>query len=405
MLWLQLQGMTEGTNATCTLVCDIIGGAKFAEGKLAKDQSGVTFEGVAQVYTASAWLMGKAREAKHFTVIKPGASASATSGKDAVSSVSPATLVQHVRAQDLDGRDWGDKCADKKGVRAKLDIVQPLTRLFSPARMYRYCSELVFNHERLETTCRNLKSTGKHPGVSVGSEDDGEHPDFGLDKFAILQSMAVMQGGFGPGSRFQNALFLRFSATDHSKISIADFGSPKEATTTTFEVGRSTPEARSQLGRWLGNLQLFYGAFSGPAFLSPLDPLIKSLTNDFYLWSQFQDFFLLFRVSLLLSNFSTDINTQERSELLPDLELSTSEANGKLLLTYGKMFVSDASTLSNGWSKDGHSLYYSVDVGQHPDLVHRQLGTPSPAIDAAGAAATAGQKRDALVAEITIDPS
>ncbi|KAJ1386640.1 hypothetical protein B484DRAFT_410144, partial [Ochromonadaceae sp. CCMP2298] len=368
MLWLQVQGKTESTDTTCSLVCDIIGGAKFASDKLEEGQTGVTLEDVVEVYTASTWLMGKAKDAKHFTVIKPGASASATSGKDAVSIVSPAALVPSVRAQDLDGRDWSDKCADRKGVRAKLDVAQCLTRLWSAARMNRYCSEIVLNPERLETTCRNLKSTGKHPGVTDGAEDDEEHADYGLDKFAILQSMAVMQSGFGPGSRFQNALFLRFSATNHSKISIVDFGSPKEATTTTFEVGRSTPEARSQICRWLGNFQLFYGAFSDPAFLSPLDSLIKSLTNDYYLWSQFQDFFLLFRVSLLLSNFSTDINTQEKSDMLPNLELSTSKATAHLLLTYAKMFVSDACTLSNGWSKDGHNLYYSVDVGQHPDL-------------------------------------
>jgi hypothetical protein len=273
MLWLQLQGKTENADTSCTLVCDIIGGASFVEDKLEEGQTGVTLEGVRQVYTASTWLMGKAREAKHFTVIKPGASASATSGKDAVSSVSPATLVPSVRAQDLDGRDWSDKCADKKGVRAKLDAVQALTRLWSAARMTRYCSELVLNHERLETTCRNLKSTGKHPGVIQGAADDTDHPDYGLVKFCILQSMAVMQSGFGQGSRFQNAIYLKYSATDHTRISIADFGSPKEATTITFEVGRSTPKARSQLCRWLGGFQLFYRAFSGPAFQSPLDSL------------------------------------------------------------------------------------------------------------------------------------
>ncbi|KAJ1382110.1 hypothetical protein B484DRAFT_440792, partial [Ochromonadaceae sp. CCMP2298] len=79
MLWLQLQGKTESANATCTLVCDIIGGTKFAESKLVDGQTGVTFEGVRQVYTTSAWLVGKAKDAKHFAVIKPGKSASATS--------------------------------------------------------------------------------------------------------------------------------------------------------------------------------------------------------------------------------------------------------------------------------------------------------------------------------------
>jgi hypothetical protein len=124
------------------------------------------------------------------------------------------------------------------------------------------------------------------------------------------------------------------------------------------------------------------------------------LTNDFFLWSQFHDIFLLFRVSLLLSNFSTDINTQERSDLLPDLVLSSSEANGHLLETYGKMFIPDASTLSNGWTNNGHSLYYSRDVGQHADVVHRVLGAPAPAADAAG-----GKKRDASEASLIADPN
>ncbi|KAJ1385803.1 hypothetical protein B484DRAFT_410397, partial [Ochromonadaceae sp. CCMP2298] len=390
MLWLQVQGKTESTDTTCNLVCDLIGGASFATDLIEENQKGVTFEAVAQVYTASTWLMGKAKDAGHYTAVKPGGSASASSGKEAAASTSsPSALAPHVRAQDLDGRDWGDKCADKKGVRAKLDTVQPLTRLWSAARMTRYCSELVLNHERLETTCRNLKSTGKHPGVTPGAANDTEHPDYGLDKFCTLQSMAVMQSGFGQGSRFQNAIYLKYSATDHTRISIADFGSPKEATTTTFEAGRSTPEARSQLCRWLGGFQLFYRAFSGPAFQSPLDSL-----------DQFDDIFLLFRVSLLLSNFSTDINTQERSDLLPDLVLSSSEANGHLLETYGKMFIPDASTLSNGWTNNGHSLYYSRDVGQHADVVHRVLGAPAPAADAAG-----GKKRDASEASLIADPN
>ncbi|KAJ1380022.1 hypothetical protein B484DRAFT_34761 [Ochromonadaceae sp. CCMP2298] len=146
----------------------------------------------------------------------------------------------------------------------------------SENRMKRYVSELVFNHERLQTTCHNLKATGKHPGVSPGHADDNEHADVGLDRFCILLSMAVMQGGFGAASRFQSALFLRFSATDHSKISLADFGDPKTATTTTFEAGRTTQHARGVLCGWLGNVQLFLGAFSGPAFLTSLDSLIKS---------------------------------------------------------------------------------------------------------------------------------
>ncbi|KAJ1418629.1 hypothetical protein B484DRAFT_400415 [Ochromonadaceae sp. CCMP2298] len=249
---LQLQGKTVNTDTSCTLVCDIIGGASFAEDKLAKDLTSVTLEVVAQVYTASTWLLGKARDARHFTALKPGASASATSGKEAAAaaaaSVSPATLGPHVRAQDLDSRDWGDKCADKKGVRVKLDILQSLTRIWSTARMIRYCSELVLNQERLETTCRNLKSTGKHPGITTDAADDTEHPDYGLDKFCILQSMAVI-------------------------------------------------------------------------------------------WAD------LDRVHA--SKFSTDINTQEKNDLLPDLVLSSSEAIGHLLETYGTMFISDASTLSN----------------------------------------------------------
>jgi hypothetical protein len=189
MLWLQVQGKTESTDTTCTLVCDLIDGASF-----------VTFEAVAQVYTASKWLIGKAKEAGQFTAVKPGGSASASSGKEAAAKTSsPSALVPHVRAQDLDGRDWGDKCSDKKGLRTKLDAVQTLTRLFGPGRMNRYCSELVFNPERLKTTCRNLKSTGKHPGVTPGAADDEEHADYGLDKFAIVQHMAVMQKGFEGG--------------------------------------------------------------------------------------------------------------------------------------------------------------------------------------------------------------
>ncbi|KAJ1429659.1 hypothetical protein B484DRAFT_479390 [Ochromonadaceae sp. CCMP2298] len=261
--------------------------------------------------------------------------------------------------------------------------------------MNRYCSELVLNHERLATTCYNLKATGKHPGVSPGYADNPEHPDFGVDRFCILQSIAVIQGGFGAGSRFQSALFLRFSATDNSKITLADFGDPKTATTTIFEAGRTTQHERGVLCGWLGNFQLFLGAFSGPAFLTSLDSLIKSLTNDFALWFHFHNLYLLVQLSLMLLNFGSDINTQEKSDLLPDLVLSTSESNALLLETYGKLFVSDACTLNNGWTKNGHFNNYSLDVGQHHDIVHRQLGAPAPALaHAPASAAVTGLKRD-----------
>ncbi|KAJ1391084.1 hypothetical protein B484DRAFT_408839, partial [Ochromonadaceae sp. CCMP2298] len=67
MLWLQVQGKTESTDTTCNLVCDLIGGASFATDLIEENQKGVTFEAVAQVYTASTWLMGKAKDAGHYT--------------------------------------------------------------------------------------------------------------------------------------------------------------------------------------------------------------------------------------------------------------------------------------------------------------------------------------------------
>ncbi|KAJ1423111.1 hypothetical protein B484DRAFT_398784 [Ochromonadaceae sp. CCMP2298] len=362
---LMLQGKKKIGPNSFNLVCDIIGGASYAESMLVEGQVGLTLEAVASVLIPADWLMEKAKTAHLFSIPKPGGSAADTSGtSDPVDS--PAV----VRLKDLDGRLWW--CMDKKSVRSRLGQVQPLTRLFSLARMNYYVPELVFNSERLEKTCITLKSTTKSP------PDD--HRDAGLHRFVTLQSLAVMKGGFGVPLRFQQAIHLRFSLHDHSKISIVDFADPKIATTTTFHRDRTTPLAREQLRGMMDNFQ----------------PLIDSLKDDYHLWAQFHDPYLLHRVSLMLSNFSEDINTQVTSELAPLLELPTPEAVAKLLTLYASQLVSDATTLSNGMTKNGHSDYYSLDVGQYHEMVHRPLDAPEPAD---------GKKRNAKEAELVKDPN
>ncbi|KAJ1392304.1 hypothetical protein B484DRAFT_473262, partial [Ochromonadaceae sp. CCMP2298] len=332
LLWLMLQGKKKIGANSFNLVCDIIGGASYAGPMLVEGQIGLTLEAVASVFIPADWLMEKAKAARLYSIPKPGGSAADTSGTS-----DPVDSPAIVRLKDLDGCLWW--CMDKNSVRSRLDQVQPLTRLFSLARMNHYVPELVFNCERLEKTCITLKSTTKSP------PDD--HRDAGLHRFVTLQSLAVMKGGFGVASRFQQALHLRFSLHDHSKISIVDVADPKIATTTTFLRDRSTPLAREQLRGMLDNFQVFFYAFSGSkAFLHALQPLIDSLKDDYHLWAQFHDPFLLHRVSLMLTNFGEDINTQVKSELAPLLELPTPEAVAQLLTLYGKQLVSDATTLS-----------------------------------------------------------
>ncbi|KAJ1390229.1 hypothetical protein B484DRAFT_409078, partial [Ochromonadaceae sp. CCMP2298] len=342
-----------------------VGGAKDAGALLAEGQTGVALAAIDNVFVPQAWLMEIAKTSGMFTIPKPGASAAEPS--------------------DLDGRTHD--CRDKKAAQSRMDVVQPLTRLFSSERMLYYVGELLFNHVRFEKTCSSLKARSK-------TQPD-DHRDAGMHRHVQLQSLSVMQTGWGEDSRFQHGLKLDFSSLNHKAVSICDFLDPKDASTKAFEKDRSTPGMRERLRLALDNFQLFLAANSHKDFLSSLTVVTDSLRDNFYMWQQFHNPYLLFRVSLMLENFGDDVRTQKRSEMDPELDLRDGPGCAKLLNLYGVQFVKDAEGLLHGCTSNGHSDFYALDQGQFHEIQHREAASTS--------AAPAALKRDPAAADLTPD--
>jgi hypothetical protein len=205
----------------------------------------------------------------------------------------------------------------------------------------------------------------------------------------------VQETGWDESSRFQHGLNLEFSSMDHRHISICDFLDPKDASTKAFERDRTTPVMRERLRLACDNLQVFLAAYSHKDFLKSLTVVTESLGNDYFLWSKFQNPYLLFRLSLMLENFGDDIRTQKRSEMDLDLDLRDGPGCAKLLTLYGVHFLKDAEGLLNGCTSNGHSDFYALDQGQYYDVKQREAAPASTA--------SAALKRDPTAAELTPD--
>ncbi|KAJ1428990.1 hypothetical protein B484DRAFT_396604 [Ochromonadaceae sp. CCMP2298] len=256
LLWLMVKGKTRAGNAH-NLVCEVVGGAEHAGELIAEGQTGVVFAAIENVFVPQGWLMEIAKRDGMFTIPKAGAKTAEPSGEVKAASISASSPAS---CKDLDGRTH--ECRDKKSIQARLDRVQPLTRLFSADRMLYYVSELAFNYERFAKTCTSLKARGK--------TQPAEHRDAGMHRYVQLQSLSVQQTGWDEASRFQHGLNLEFSSMDHRHISICDFLDPKDASTKAFERDRTTPVMRERLRLACDNLQVFLATYSHKDFLKSL---------------------------------------------------------------------------------------------------------------------------------------
>jgi hypothetical protein len=195
-------------------------------------------------------------------------------------------------------KNWFE-CNSKKDYIERMTQLHTLTRLFSKERADKYLNNLVFKHELMYSNCTNIVNTHMHLPIT--------HVDFGLSQYASTKDMGVMADGFGPDSRFQAALLFKFNATNHKEISILDFLEPSVPGTLKFEKSAITRNVRVQLKQAMENLQMFLCAFSDKAFSVALEPIISMITsNDVTFWSDFEDAFLLYRVSTLSCCLSAD---------------------------------------------------------------------------------------------------
>jgi hypothetical protein len=244
-LWCRVKGKNkmdvDPADTTHELVCDVVGGAALAQGKLTVGQMGITFENVQRVLVPCEWVLLDAKAASLYKVTAvPGATAGNTATVD-----NPALA----RGRDLDGNVWG--CFDKRGAQIRLNKLIALTRLFTRIKMDTFVDDLIFDDEKLKDVCMMIRST-------PWPAKPAEHPHAGLHLYPTLHSLAVMRGDFSAASKFQHALLLHFSSLSHAKVSLLDFADPKAANAIRFDKGRSTLAARSFLRLALEFVGVFF---------------------------------------------------------------------------------------------------------------------------------------------------
>jgi hypothetical protein len=177
--------VADGEGDAHNLACEVIGGSKDAGELLAEGQTGVVFAGLTNVFVPQDWLMEIAKRDGMFAIPKAGAKTAEPSCEDKAASASTSSPAS---CKDLDGRTH--ECRDKKSIQARLDRVQPLTRLFSADRMLYYVSGLALNYERFAKTCTSLKARGK-------SQPD-EHRDAGMHRCSCRACPCRRPAGTSP---------------------------------------------------------------------------------------------------------------------------------------------------------------------------------------------------------------
>jgi hypothetical protein len=65
---------------------------------------------------------------------------------------------------------------------------------------------------------------------------------------------------------------------------------------------------RTVLRTAANNLQRFCVMFYGPEFTDTLKPLINALDNDPYLWEDFENLYVLWRINLMLQKVGMTIS-------------------------------------------------------------------------------------------------
>ncbi|KAJ1408565.1 hypothetical protein B484DRAFT_469015, partial [Ochromonadaceae sp. CCMP2298] len=353
-LWLRVTGRSvEDDPATFTLVCDIVGGQQTSETHVPAGQCGITLDGVTQVLALTPCGIQGAVRAK---VIDLGPRADDLPSGTSAPAVSSSSSSTATKGWDLDGNSWD--CLAKSQIFERMHKIQPLTRMWSRAKVLAYAPDILLQGKWLQRSCDKFRTSTAAPPA--------DHIDSGHQHFMRIAHLPVLADGFGPDSRLERALGLQLESLDYEQLYIGDFGIGLGAGS--FKAD-NTKEPRDSLATCLDNFQQFWRVFSCPEFGSSLQPLINSLRDDFNVWSRMQNNYLLYRVSLMLHSWAEDVARQVKSVKFPDREFKDGPGCAGLLGDYGRDFVSNGSKAASGadnWSQDGH-FYFN----QQPDgLAH-----------------------------------
>mmetsp|Transcript_26079 Transcript_26079/g.58535 ORF Transcript_26079/g.58535 Transcript_26079/m.58535 type:complete len:590 (+) Transcript_26079:280-2049(+) len=338
------------------VVCAIVGGAVLAAAHIAEGQTGITLKGVTHLVVPRAWVLERAKADGLYTA----AAGALTSGKEGVGGaiLNPA----QARGRDLDGRVWDTD--DKRGAQTKLQKLMALTRLLPANKMEKFVYQLNFDAPLLQRTCLTLKASGDE-------HKDAAHPDAGLHLYSALQSLAVMKGGFGEGSKFQGALLLQFDSLDLSGISLIDFAGVAAANAARFDRDRYTPEARVALRCGREYVETFFQCFSHKDFEGSLQPLSSSLKLEAKLWNRWHDAFLLHKFSVMLQAFAEEVCRQKESVISPLTSLKDGAGCAALMRALASQTVADAKAGAHNWTEGGQVAFSNLDVGVFHEIKQR----------------------------------
>jgi hypothetical protein len=158
--------------------------------------------------------------------------------------------------------------------------ITALSRMWTRDKMLFYALNILLDYTRLYDTCMRLRTS------ELSHADT--HMDAWLHMFSALHGLAVIKAApskdpascFAAGTKFQEALLLRFNALDHTHISLLDFLEPAQANAALFERGRFTAAARGDIRSSMEAFETFFEAVSHPSFNGALEVLTKSLRTD-----------------------------------------------------------------------------------------------------------------------------
>jgi hypothetical protein len=123
------------------------------------------------------------------------------------------------------------------------------------------------------------------------------------------------------------------------------------------------------------NMQIFYGAFSDSAFDVALQPIISRLTTEDTLWEDYDDAFVIYRLSLMLQAYGMVLKSEVRCTIFPTVDLSTPAGCALLLRCYAEQFMVDLETCINGNTKCPHYKFYQLGA-IYASFKYRAAATP-----------------------------
>jgi hypothetical protein len=241
-------------------------------------------------------------------------------------------------------------CSSKKDIHSRMAGAMALTRLLPKARFAKFLPNILLDHELLKSTCNVYNNIrGVRP---VG---DLYH---GFSEFHQVKELPVMSDGFGEDSRFQSALHIRYDAVDFSKLSLLDFYSTQVGPGA-FKKGDQSPDGRSIIRTSLINKQKFMAIFFDPVFNDVFKLITDALENEIYIWQDFDNVYLLHRLSMLMQQWSITITTEggEDNEPAP---WANPRGCQTLLRDRCIVFMNSLRNKTDGVTESPHKKYYGV---------------------------------------------